>query len=322
MNKLLLSFTLLSFSIFNQSAKAQTVSNFETYLLTDTFSNGSTSPLGYQYQDGNMSLNNYFDTAFGGYWSAGFAISGVKDSVTTGFGNLYGSITGAGEGGSDIYAVGNNFAIAKTTGAAQGKLIYGLHITNTTFAARSMENGDSFAKKFGGPDGNDPDWFKVQIIGFKSGSITDSINHYLADFRFNDNTQDYIVKDWNRVDLHSLGNVDSIMFVLTSSDANNFGINTPAFFAIDNIQTADSGLNLNEGKELMLNIFPNPSTDYIQLSNLNSKDQFEIISMTGQLVLKGRIESGKIDVKTLSKGQYFIKVISSKGLKSSLFVVE
>jgi hypothetical protein len=37
----------------------------------------------------------------------------------------------------------------------------GVYVTNTTYAYNSMRDGDMFAKKFGGPTGNDPDWYKL-----------------------------------------------------------------------------------------------------------------------------------------------------------------
>ena len=40
-----------------------------------------------------------------------------------------------------------------------------LSVTNTTYAALSMLLGDSFAKKFGGDSGNDPDYFILRIEG-------------------------------------------------------------------------------------------------------------------------------------------------------------
>ena len=53
-------------------------------------------------------------------------------------------------------------------------------VTNTTFAFLSMQNGDEFAKQFGGDDGNDPDFFKVTFRGFDEentqGNITGEVD--------------------------------------------------------------------------------------------------------------------------------------------------
>src|SRR5207249_4062813 len=110
-------------------------------------------------------------------------------------------------------------------------------IANTTYAALSMLNGDSFAKKFGGASGNDPDYFLLTITGLDSQQhSTGSVDFYLADYRFANNAQDYIVSDWTTVDLSSLGlDTQTLSFGLTSSDVGDYGMNTPAYFALDNL---------------------------------------------------------------------------------------
>jgi hypothetical protein len=91
-------------------------------------------------------------------------------------------------------------------------------ITNSTYAALTMKYGNSFSKIFGGVSGNDPDWLRLDIIGYNNSSITDTVHFYLADYRFTDNVQDYIIKEWTEVDLSSLGQVSKLDFVLASSD--------------------------------------------------------------------------------------------------------
>jgi hypothetical protein len=114
--------------------------------------------------------------------------------------------------------------------------VSGFYATNCTYAYLSMKNGDMFAKKFGGTTGNDPDYFKLLIWGEKQdGSKTDTIEFYLADFRSNDNSRDYIVKNWRWVDLSKLGKVKKLRFNLASSDAGKWGMNTPAYFCLDNL---------------------------------------------------------------------------------------
>jgi hypothetical protein len=98
-----------------------------------------------------------------------------------------------------------------------------------------MRDGDQFAKKFGGDSGNDEDFFKLEIQGFRGTVATGSVDFFLADYRFANNSQDYLVDQWARVNLSSLGAVDSLKFALSSSDLGQFGMNTPAYFAMDRI---------------------------------------------------------------------------------------
>jgi hypothetical protein len=137
-----------------------------------------------------------------------------------------------------IYAVG--YDLATLTLPAGQNTPLSLRVTNTTYAALSLRDGDGAAgsgKKFGGVSGNDPDFFLLTIEGFGAGNTSlGKIDFYLADYRFALNAQDYIVTDWRLIDLTSLGeNVAKLQFSVSSTDNGAFGINTPAYFAIDNV---------------------------------------------------------------------------------------
>lgn len=183
-------------------------------------------------------FNNSYGTFPGGFFWSGFAFSNHTDKTTPGLDNQFSAYPGTGAGDSNQYALGYSGAIINiglTDLAGKGAML-----TNTTYAALSMLNGDMFGKEFGGISGNDPDFFKLTINGFAGGSPTGTpVDFYLADFRFTDNTQDYIVNQWTYVDFSSLGTVDEIRFGFESSDTSTFPfgtfINTPTYFAIDNI---------------------------------------------------------------------------------------
>lgn len=225
---------------FATSLFSQTISDFENLLLAaDTFWNGSDLTGGFA--SGNAYFVNDYNTSFSS-WS-GFTYSNKKNSTTAGYTNQYSAITASGYNTSSNYAIADEYGNAKIrlTGNAAGKLVKGFYVTNTTYAYLSMKNGDAFAKKFGGTNGTDPDWFKLRALGWRSGALKSQfVDFFLADFRSSDSTQDYIVRDWRWVDLQPLGDVDSILFQLTSSDTGSFGMNTPAYFAMDNFTTTDT----------------------------------------------------------------------------------
>ncbi|MFN8323188.1 MAG: DUF4465 domain-containing protein [Chitinophagales bacterium] len=233
--KLLFLSFLLVFSL-----SSQTVADFENLVLpSDTFWDGSDLSGGFG--SGNAYFLNDYSTAFSS-WS-GFTYSNVTDTVTPGYLNQYAAITGSGFAGSANYAIADEYGNAKVklTGNAAGKLVKGFYVTNTTYAYLSLKNGDQFAKKFGGLTGTDPDWFRLTALGWLNGAMKQqSVDFYLADYRSADSTQDYIVKDWTWFDLQPLGNVDSLVFQLASSDTAFGFMNTPAYFAMDNFITADA----------------------------------------------------------------------------------
>jgi hypothetical protein len=210
------------------------VSDFEDLTLSpESFYNGSDGAGGFS-SGGTLFSNNY-NSDFGA-WD-GFAYSNLTDNQTPGFGNQYSAITGQGVAGSNNYAVGFvGFTEPPTITLPEPTVVSGLYVTNTTYAYFTMLQGDPFAKKFGGETGNDPDWFLLSITGRDDqGNPIGTVEFYLADYRFQDNSKDYIINQWKWVDLAALGHVKSLTFALSSSDVGDFGMNTPAYFAIDSV---------------------------------------------------------------------------------------
>ncbi|MGB7345108.1 MAG: DUF4465 domain-containing protein [Pirellulaceae bacterium] len=202
----------------------------------ESFYNGSDLAGGFD--SSSLSFNNNFNATFGS-WS-GWSVSNVTDTVTAGFTNQYSAFPGGGADGSETYAVASTFSLPTITRNATDPHFAEFAVSNTTYAALSMMQGDAFAKKFGGESGNDEDFFLLTIQGIGADDqSTGSIDFYLADFRFADNTLDYIVDQWTTVDLTSLGDATELQFSLSSSDVGQFGMNTPAYFAVDNIVLGD-----------------------------------------------------------------------------------
>ncbi|AFZ27259.1 hypothetical protein Cylst_5225 [Cylindrospermum stagnale PCC 7417] len=228
-------------AVASPSASSAQVVDFEDLTLSsESFYNGADGAGGFTSQ--GAFFNNNYNPTFQS-WS-GWSYSNTTDTTTPGFLNQYSAYTGGGFNGSSNYGVAFTFA----PGSAYIDLPTGFsaksaQITNTTYAALSILNGDQFAKKFGGASGNDPDFFLLKITGLDAANQqTGSVDFYLADYRFTDNSQDYLVDTWNLVDLSSLGGATKLSFAVTSSDIGPFGLNTPAYFALDNLTLEPSNV--------------------------------------------------------------------------------
>lgn len=278
--------------------------------LSGTHNNGIFTS---EFTSGDFTFPNLFDTTWGapGYWLGGFAYSNMTDSVTSGAGNKYSAKAGGGDISSNYVISANNTSI-KVNGSSAGGNALNMRISNSTYAYNSMRDGDAFAKKFGGPSGNDPDWLKVTIKVYMFGGFQDSLDYYLADFRFSDNSQDYIKSGWEDVSILT-SSIDSIYFEINSSDVGMWGMNTPAFFCLDNI-----GLFIFDGvDELSQNNFsfyPNPTTNLLNIKAENNLDQVSITDMSGRTIKNinnYNTKQAKIDVADLTSGIYFIQVVSN-----------
>lgn len=184
-----------------------------------------------------VSENFTFLNSYNSDWASwsGFAYSNLTDTETEGYTNQYSSFAGSGAGGSEKFGLGCNYGPSEIE-FTQATAVEFAWFTNNTYAALSMKNGDAFAKKFGGDDGMDEDWFLLTVEGFNENEEpTGTVEVYLADYRFTDKVNDYIVEDWIKTDLSSLGAVKKLTFTLSSSDTGDYGMNTPAYFCIDNI---------------------------------------------------------------------------------------
>jgi hypothetical protein len=314
-------FFTLAFLLALTSLNAQTLVDFEDFnLAPDNYLNGS---------DGNggfLSNNVFFPNDYNAAWGAwsGWAISTMTDTLTAGFTNDFSAITG---GGRNSLTYATSYASSETRVILQGGgSVSGLYVTNSTYAFLSMREGDSFSKKFGGVTGNDPDFFLLTIKKYLNGALSnESVEFYLADFRFADNAQDYIVSDWTFVDLSSLGDADSLAFSLSSSDNGAFGMNTPAYFCVDNVTanlTATAPI-LN-AETLDIQLFPNPATDFIVIKSTNVTTLSCVLAAANGQVLETAVLTGsenRLNVAHLPQGVYVLRLQDGDGKRiSQLFV--
>ena len=151
----------------------------ETYGYSSTICTGS-------FTSGGVQFVNRYNKSWGSW--GGFGYSNRTDTTTAGSSNQYSAFPGSGSGNSSSYAVASGYLDdLDPSNASQlqklpyvvlpdGAHIQSVYVTNTTYAALSMQTGDSFAKKFGYTyeyvngiktlvSSDDPDWFKLTVYG-------------------------------------------------------------------------------------------------------------------------------------------------------------
>jgi hypothetical protein len=174
--------------------------------------------------------NTFGIDSFGGfnyeYWS-GFAYSNVVNTTDPAFENQYASYPGGGYG-STTYAVAYSDAAVVTL--PMPATVAGFRIANTTYAALTMKNGDQYG--FSAPLAAGG-WFAATATGRLGAATTGSATFYLADLRVP--ASPGILAGWGWFDLAPLGTVDRIEFSFDGSDKGTFGLNTPAYFAMDDL---------------------------------------------------------------------------------------
>lgn len=303
-------FTALLAALF--SANAQQLATFDDVELEPaSWYNGSDGSGGFT--SGGFWFPNNYNPDWAS-WS-GFSVSNMTDTLTAGYENQYSAITGGGS------ALSENYAVVYWPGTLKMEFdsvveITGFEVTNSTYTYINMRDGDSngFSKKFGGTDGTEPDYLKLMVWGKDSlGNQTDTLDFFLADYRFDDSTKDYLVKTWEWVNLSVLGAVKELHFGMESSDEGNWGINTPTYFCIDNFTAGKvtSSSHLVSLSNFGINTFPNPvKNDFFVEVNGNAE---KIILTDG---------AGRVLFEHEVRGKQKIKVSALNGLKPGIYFLK
>lgn len=191
------------------------------------------------FDEGNTNLFSGLAEAYGDYmfWYGGCVVSNytlddVKaGSYTTQLSVLSGPNGNGGRNGSANFGIAFDGSSMMGTPTAQmlfydgtERVIDHMYITTTAYTLNSLMYGDGFSKPAG-----DDGWFAVTATGYnldeeKTGETT----FYLC-------RNGKIVNDWEKWDLSSLGEVLYVTFYCTGSDMSAYGLNTPAYFAFDDV---------------------------------------------------------------------------------------
>ena len=85
-----------------------------------------------------------------------------------------------------------------------------------------------------------------------------------------------------------------------------------------NIVTVNSTLGIDNFEHKTITVFPNPSSDYINILGIKDVTNYVIHNINGTEISKGRITNGKkIEIKNLNSSTlYFLKL---KGLNTIKF---
>jgi hypothetical protein len=185
-------------------------------------------------------FSNAYDNTFHA-WS-GWAYSNVNDPTKTGpvpntndFTHQFAAVTGTAPGGSGNYGISSDInssgAPSSFINLPSGSSPISFQVTNTTYTYLSMVDGDGFAKQF-----TTGDFLKLEIFGYSQpngmGSVVGEVDFFLANYT---SASSLPVDVWTLVDLSSLVGSQSLGFGFASSDVGQFGINTPEYFAMDNL---------------------------------------------------------------------------------------
>lgn len=281
-------------------------------LGTSGVRNGSRGNATYNFSQGefNLHLDTDWDTSFGGYWAGGWALSNLKYTTeeTSDFSkHLYASKPGKGsEESGNVYAVGTDGSYIQNKDPLNQSLA-GCYISNSTYAYNSMKLGDNFAKKF---DSNDS--FALIVDFYLSGKEVGSQKVWLADYRSASADDHFILDTWQWVTFQ-YANADSIVFLFESSDMGDWGINTPKYFCLDEVQLV-SGAEIEESLDpLNIGVYPIPFKEFIQIDTKEEIENIQLLDLSGKAQPISLENNKRLKTSMISSGAYILTVLTKDG---------
>lgn len=184
---------------------------------------------GVSYTEKGYKFENYY-TNDGYEYNSGYTVSNNTDMVTEGFMNQYSVYASGGGAGSSKFAIYNpsyygKCYISRADGASFRP--EEMAIALTTYTYLSTSKGDGYAKKFEASD-----WYKMTITGYDAHDK----EIYTKEFSLIENLNFWT--PWKTIPLTELGTVNKLYIDFTSSDTGEWGMNTPAYIAIDNLKVS------------------------------------------------------------------------------------
>ena len=190
------------------------------YMGTLLYGDGS-----YSWTDATTTLNSKLTNAFGDgmFWGGGIAISNYLDDNLSEARSFDIQLAVPVSNGSKNFAVVNGTASMEF---ANGKprTIKSVDIMNTTYCLSIIKHGNAIAKALS----KSGDYLNVIITGYNGETETGKVKVALA-------VGGGALNRWYTADLTTLGAVTKVGFSMQGSDTGAYGLNTPTYFAFDNV---------------------------------------------------------------------------------------
>lgn len=183
----------------------------------------------YNWTDEATKLHGGLTKAWGGkygYAEGGIAISKYVNNDIENHGTYMYQLEVPSSNGSKNFCVVYCDAAMNFADKSEHK-IASMQVAPTTWLLSVAKFGDKTAKALTGKD----DYAKVIMTGLSAAADTTGV----VEFFLVKNGKP--VEGWSTVNMESLGAVNSVSFQMDSSDKSSWGgINTPAYFAFDNVE--------------------------------------------------------------------------------------
>ena len=89
---------------------------------------------------------------------------------------------------------------------------------------------------------------------------------------------------------------------------------------LGNVVIVPSTLGLDEKDADVLNIYPNPAMNILNVGTSNTSAQYSIAAVDGKIVKSGTLENGSVNIENLNEGVYLFNLYNEGSVRTSRFV--
>ena len=115
----------------------------------------------------------------------------------------------------------------------------------------------------------------------------------------------------------SLGEVYGLSFGFESTDNGEWGMNTPAYFALDNLAYTPNTVSVKDIAQNEFAVYPNPFT--ADLNVVGGNGALTITDLTGKVVYTAaHLTESNIDLSFLNQGMYVISVNNNGAISTKM----
>ncbi|GEM_PF-1256725 len=176
------------------------------------------SAMSSQFWSGGEAISNYVEMSGSADYTKQLAVPYDNNGLGTG-----------GYKGSKNFAIHFGYGSYNSMGIAFeddiARIIDHMYVLPTAYLADCIVNGNGFTSQKLDTDGF---YFKIIAKGYNGSTEVGSKEFYIA-------KDGVMVTEWTKWDLSELGEVTSIVFDCDGSDTGQWGLNTPGYFAYDNV---------------------------------------------------------------------------------------
>ena len=90
------------------------------------------------------------------------------------------------------------------------------------------------------------------------------------------------------------------------------------YVGIDDVTITQSTLAVSDSQKNQIKIYPNPSSDFITIENVEDLKTVRIFDLTGKLVKQ--TQAKEINIQNFAKGQYIMNVYTGNEIVSRKFI--